>query len=253
MEIKTFLMYNTQTMGSKENERLSPPEITLGQEIFPFKGKILKKDHTGRFECQAWRRLSILTDGGSNSVKVEFDLFEVTSDGLGVMPFHPEKGYIIDREDLDIETRKNKILRHVQKGIQKPIRVLILHTYITGDSLLREKIISINDDGKLTESGTVAFQQLEFTVGSFVARSEFSWRELHGPYDLFDFSDLYIFFGNFYPIDLGPLPTQDPMQSDTRTLVDEKILIGLGHSLAFQINENEIDKIGVKFDLAKRS
>ena len=107
--------------------------------------------------------------------------------GLSITPFNPEIGYQIDSEDLNQESRRKKTLRQLEE-LEKLIDydqafVLSIECLDLEEKTLYEKLRVL----------------VRFPSGFYEAKSNTFYDDNTG-------KPVAVAFGQFYPVDAGPLP-----------------------------------------------
>lgn len=241
-------------------------EAELGKEFFPFskatevtpRGKNRYGDYRDSFHgCQI--RLNLPGQNG-NHFPIRFLAHIGCSEGngLGIVPFRPQLGYTITREDFDLETRRQKLLESIAKydgfGIDSEAPMHLDVDLQTRD-LIRAGIASGLDLNRVSYSYWNSPHHLRYAQGmQGLLRRIRLQVSANGSYETKVFSapdkpypTQYI--DEFYPLDTGPLPGND---GATFSMEDDgsDLMVGTGHPLYFKDEDAEIFSIGMKFVLA---
>lgn len=212
-------------------------------------------------------RLGIDILGGSIPLRIISSLGVRERNGIELVPFHPEKGYIIDQEDFDLEKRKSKLLDGVRRyggfGIDEEFP-LGLSVCVNSDYFVKDGLAvyqghpdSFNQKQQILYNPIALYIFRTLRCRVLLPNSEFEAAldrpplEIHTEWfrkqDGFDDYDFY--FEDFYPLETGRLAFET---DGTFSMEDDgsDLEIGPGHELYFADNKEEIEKIGIEFVLA---
>lgn len=242
-------------------------ETQLDRQFFPFSKateRVSRGKQSNGLDSQSMHgcqiRLGLPKPNGRNvPLRLLADISCSEDNGLGIVPNHPEFGYVITGEDFKLATRRKKLLESIAKyegyGINEnapiklkvdlEIRDLILAGIATGINLT-------NYSGEYYETphyinytqgmqGLLRRLRLQVTT----ANTAFETRIFNAP----NIVGPTVYNDQFYPLDTGPLPAQD---HETFSMEDDgsDLMIGSGHPLCFKDEDAEIFGIGMKFVLA---
>lgn len=254
--------------SAEKKESIYKPEdevsIRIGELVLPF-------SHPANYR-ETWFnetkfRLGIDLLGGSIPLRVISSLGVRERNGIELVPYHPEKGYIIDQEDFDLEKRKNKLLEGVRKyggfGIDEDFP-LGLSIKIDADYFVEDGLAVYQGyPDRFNQKQQILYNPIALYIFNtlkcrvILPNSEFEasldrppveiateWFRKQSGFDDYDF-----YFGDFYPLETGRLASK---AGGTFSMEDDgsDLEVGPGHELYFADNEEELRKIGIEFVLA---
>lgn len=245
-------------------------EIELGQEILPFaEDKFLRKETTS--ECTPYKDYFtyvnlVLPPSKGNSVtnfNLCLSLQYVCSSKIEIIPFHPKEGYTFDNDDLNFDSRKEKLAKRAISTLRfnvNPKYPLTLGVALYVKDFLKYGTIHREGEslpylrlGAEADSLLSSLRLLLNADGLYEARFINLWKRMHilGPSQ-----DFHIPTKGFYPVETGPLPV-DHISEFTISLKDffgnSSVRLGEGHDVRFADNEDERSKIGLRFILDQRA
>ncbi len=235
--------------------------IEIGDLIFPFADPACHYDRNS-VSTTAETRLRLNLNLGGNEIRSLRILCEITTaegNGIEIIPFHREAGYIITGDDFDLEKRRKKLLESIRNydgfGINDDfplgLRIIANGSALIEDGLgifagfnqRHERRIIFNPDvARLLKAIRchARLDGMEFESKLFPALPT----EVQLTIDKDDYDE---YCGDFYPLDTGPLAGE--MEGSTCSLEDDgsDLEIGVGHELFFADDEKEIRRIGIGF------
>ncbi len=222
------------------SERILPPseskKLSLKQEIFPFADLRELRMSMGKFKNISTERLLELSFKEKNVlVPITFALQIYEANGTEIVPFHPESGYRITPEDFDLESRRRKLRKNLHpERINKNAPLVLLITTYPLDK----------DEEKAILLGRILGKLRCRVLAKSLYESPLASREQG-----------YDFDGGFYPADPGSLGHLSADEHEGivcgETVYDDtgKLEVGIGHDLLFGVDQNEIAKISISFNM----
>lgn len=241
--------------------------IRIGELVLPFSHPAnYGENWFGKGETETKFRLGIDFLGGSIPLRILSSLRVRERNGIELVPYHPEKGYIIDQEDFDLEKRRYKLLKGIRTyggfGIDEDFS-LGLSICVNADYFVQDGLaVFQGDPDEYNQKQQVIYNPIALNIFRalrcrvFLPNSEFETALDRPPLEIktgwfqkeYGYEDYDFYFEDFYPLETGRLAHEKDgtfsMEDDGRDLE-----VGPGHKLYFANNKEELRKIGIEFVL----
>lgn len=240
--------------------------IRIGELVYPFSHPACENAYGSNLETKFC--LGISLRGKNIKLRINTNIHDCETNGLQLTPLEPERGYIITSDDLNLEKRRKKLLEAVRRaegfGIypEFPLAfgVEINSDYFVQDGLAvfqeepvttyGQKCIAYNPDSLLL----LYALRCRVIIGDMAFESKLIPTPQDLPNEIYPkidamLGDHYIYCGDFYPLDTGPLAS-DSHGTYSQEDDGSDLEIGPGHELFFANDPKQIAKMGVEFIIA---